>query len=69
MYDTQALIINNLSLSFTNKTCFESFSATVHFGYRIAIIGRNGTGKSSLLKMLVGLTEPMREIFKFQKMH
>lgn len=42
----------NLSLSLPHKICFEAFSTTIPYGSRIAIIGRNGSGKSSLLKML-----------------
>lgn len=44
--------LKNLSLSFPHKTCFEDFSADIYDGNRIAIIGRNGCGKSSLLKMI-----------------
>ena len=44
--------IQNLSLSFPHKTCFESFTTQINYGARIAIIGRNGSGKSTLLKML-----------------
>ncbi len=46
--------IEHLSLSFPHKTCFESFSTEIHYGSRIAIIGRNGSGKSSLLNLLRG---------------
>lgn len=41
-----------MSLSFPNKICFEDFSTDIAFGARIAIIGRNGSGKSSLIKMI-----------------
>ncbi|MDR0632371.1 MAG: ATP-binding cassette domain-containing protein [Holosporaceae bacterium] len=44
--------IEDFSLSFPHKTCFENFSAQISFGDRIGIIGRNGSGKSSLLKMI-----------------
>jgi len=44
--------IKNFSLSFPNKICFEDFSAEIAFGDRIAVIGKNGSGKSSLLKMI-----------------
>ncbi|KTD36716.1 ABC transporter ATP-binding protein Uup [Legionella nautarum] len=47
--------LKDLGLSYPQKICFESFSAQIHFGDRIALIGRNGAGKSSLLKMLASL--------------
>ncbi len=46
------ICLNNISLPFANKRCFEDFSAHIYPGNRIAIIGRNGSGKSSLLNLL-----------------
>ncbi|MDR1907867.1 MAG: ATP-binding cassette domain-containing protein [Holosporales bacterium] len=46
------ICINNFSLSFPHKVCFDDFSTKIPHGERIAIIGRNGSGKSSLLKMI-----------------
>ncbi len=48
------IFIRDLSLSFSEKVCFEDFSTEIHSGQRIAIIGRNGSGKSSLLKLITG---------------
>lgn len=42
-----------ISLTFAHKTCFENFTAQIHFGARIALMGDNGCGKSSLLRMIV----------------
>lgn len=50
--------LKDLSLSFPHKTCFDDFSTDVRFGSRIAIIGRNGSGKSSLLRILAGKLSP-----------
>jgi len=50
--------IHNLRLSFPHKTCFAEFTIQIGHGSRIAVIGRNGSGKSSLLKMLLGTCEP-----------
>jgi ATPase subunit of ABC transporter with duplicated ATPase domains len=47
------IFIKDFYLSFPHKTCFENFSATISFGDRIGVIGRNGSGKSSLLRMIV----------------
>ncbi|MDR2107115.1 MAG: ATP-binding cassette domain-containing protein [Holosporaceae bacterium] len=44
--------IQGFSLIFPHKTCFENFSTQISFGDRIGVIGRNGGGKSSLLKMI-----------------
>lgn len=50
--------IKQLNLSFSHKTCFEEFSTDIDYGSRIAIIGRNGCGKSSLLNLLRGAISP-----------
>ncbi|SPM44718.1 ABC transporter ATP-binding protein [Orientia tsutsugamushi] len=50
--------IKNLQLSFPYKACFDDFSVQIPYGSRIAIIGRNGCGKTTLLKILNGMVEP-----------
>lgn len=48
----------HLGISFPHKTCFADFNTFITHGSRIAIIGRNGGGKSSLLKVIAGMREP-----------
>lgn len=48
----------HVSKSFSVKKIFENISVTIHQGDRIAIIGENGVGKSTLMKILCGL-EPL----------
>ena len=50
--------LEKLSLFFPNKICFESFCAQILYGSRITIIGNNGSGKSALIKMLLGIIKP-----------
>lgn len=52
------ITIENLSLNFPQKLCFEGLTTQIHFGSRIAIIGQNGSGKTALLKVLLNSYEP-----------
>lgn len=54
----QPIVIKDLSLSFPQKVCFDNFSTTIACGSRIAIIGRNGAGKSSLINLIRQLPVP-----------
>ncbi|MCF6186683.1 MAG: ATP-binding cassette domain-containing protein [Desulfobulbaceae bacterium] len=51
------LSINNLSLQYGAKHIFRDISAQVHTGERISLVGVNGTGKSTLLKIMCGRQE------------
>ena len=46
-------------LSYPNKLIFDSVSLGLEDGDRIGIVGRNGDGKSTLLRLLSGSLEPM----------
>lgn len=46
--------IQDLTLTLPHKICFENFSTKVYYGDKIAIIGDNGSGKSSLMKIING---------------
>ena len=47
----------NVSKSYGNKTIFSDLSFNVHKGDRIAILGDNGSGKTTILKVINGLTD------------
>ena len=50
--------IKNLAFELSHKICFSDFSTMIHYGEKIGIIGQNGSGKSSLLKIIMGQLEP-----------
>ena len=51
---TPLIIVNNLQIKYNNKSIFKPISFEVNNGDRIAIIGKNGIGKSSILKLILG---------------
>ena len=46
--------IKNLSKSYGDKTILNNINLTITNGKIVGLLGKNGAGKSSLLKMLVG---------------
>ena len=54
----EVLTITELKKSFDGRTLFDHVNLEVIGGERIALLGDNGTGKSTLLKILLGEEEP-----------
>ena len=52
------LTIENMSKSYTERMLFDQVSLGINEGDRIGVIGINGTGKSTLLKIIAGVEEP-----------
>lgn len=52
------LSLENLTKSFSDRKLFDDASFFLQEGEKVGIIGINGTGKSTLLKMAVGIEEP-----------
>lgn len=50
--------IENITKSYTDSLLFDDASFSVNEQEKVGIIGINGTGKTTLLKMIVGLEQP-----------
>lgn len=50
--------INNLEVEFSAKPLFHDVSFVINDNDRIALTGKNGAGKSTMLKILAGLEQP-----------
>lgn len=50
--------INNLSVEFSAKCLFDNISYVINPKDRIALVGKNGAGKSTMLKIIAGLQQP-----------
>ncbi|MGD8111766.1 ABC-F family ATPase [Vibrio sp. TRT 21S02] len=61
-----ALTVENLSQGF-EEDLFANFNAIFEVGERVAIIGENGVGKTTLLNTLAGVLEPRTGEFKWSE--
>ncbi|MDE6715328.1 MAG: ATP-binding cassette domain-containing protein, partial [Muribaculaceae bacterium] len=50
--------INNLKVEFSAKSLFDDVSFVINKKDRIALVGKNGVGKSTMLKIIAGLQSP-----------
>ena len=50
--------IENVTKSYTERKLFEDASFSLQEGEKVGVIGINGTGKTTLLKMIMGMEEP-----------
>ena len=53
-----ALVLQDAQLAFGMLPLLDRASLVLQDGERVGLIGRNGTGKSSLLKILAGIDRP-----------
>jgi phospholipid/cholesterol/gamma-HCH transport system ATP-binding protein len=58
--DEPAIVIQDVSKSFGSQRVLDGVSFDVRRGETLAVLGRSGTGKSVLLRIIVGLQSPDR---------
>ncbi|MCC7518682.1 MAG: ABC transporter ATP-binding protein [Verrucomicrobiae bacterium] len=63
------LSVENVSVHYGAIHALKGVSLQVHAGEIVALIGANGTGKSSLLRAISGLTPPSEGAIVFQGTH
>jgi len=52
------LQINDITYRIEGRLLFEEATATIPAGHKVGLVGRNGTGKSTLFRMILGEIEP-----------
>lgn len=50
--------IQNLSVEFSAKSLFDGINYVINKRDRIALVGKNGAGKSTMLKIIAGVQKP-----------
>ena len=56
--DMSILVVDGVSKSYSEKILFNQVSLAINEGQKIGLIGINGTGKSTFLKVIAGLETP-----------
>jgi len=64
MVEQSALEITNLSKSFGNNHVLKNFSLRLNKGENLAVLGKSGSGKSVLIKCVIGLIPPDEGVIK-----
>jgi len=64
-YHTDKLVsLEDISIKYSERTICAGISFNIHSGDRIALCGKNGSGKSSIARLIVGESIPYQGIIK-----
>lgn len=66
MKDNDVLEVENLTMRFDTKTIFKDVSFKLQEGSMTALLGPNGTGKTTLINILMKLLVPTSGTYKFK---
>ncbi len=67
MANSLLVSVENLRLSIGNRKIFDGASASVAENERVALVGRNGSGKSTFLRIIAGMEKPSEGDFTIKK--
>ena len=55
---TDILTVKDLGMKFEDKVIFKDLNFTLSKGSMTALLGANGTGKTTLIRILMGMLQP-----------
>lgn len=59
---------SNISKSYVEETLFDNIKVTLNSGDTVGLVGRNGEGKTTLLRLLAGLENLPKALLVGRKM-
>lgn len=59
--------VNDIAVEFSSKTLFKNVSFVINENDKIALMGKNGAGKSTMMKIIAGIDKPTRGSVNFPK--
>ena len=62
---SRMIAVNNVTLSFGKRVLFDEVNLSFNKGNCYGVIGANGAGKSTFLKILSGKLNPIKERWKY----
>jgi zinc transport system ATP-binding protein len=65
MRNNQILVLNNISGGYNNDIVLENVNLTLHKQDFVGVIGPNGGGKTTLIKVILGLITPAKGTVRF----
>lgn len=65
MSGKQVIVAEHVSYAFADKVILQDFSVTLGRGDKVGIIGPNGCGKTTLLRLLLGDLQPQQGTIKY----
>ena len=65
--EIQMISVEGLKVEFGTTPLFEDVSFVINKKDRIALVGKNGAGKSTMLKILAGLQQPTEGVVAVQR--
>lgn len=61
----EVLKLDNLSVGYGDKVVLDNLNLLIKHNQKIVILGRNGVGKSTIIKTIMGVIEPLGGSFKW----
>lgn len=58
VYDKEIVRLDNVFFSYGDKFVLSDFNLTIHTGERVRLLGDNGAGKTTILKLISGVLQP-----------
>lgn len=57
-HDNGSIELNNINFSYDDKKIFDNFNLKIHGGQKIAFVGKSGSGKTTIAKLITGFITP-----------